>query len=205
MADISMEKPKAEDLLDIAKSYYDERKKLVYSIKGNTFLSGGEIYDMEHDMRGRIDCSTYIHLILQGIPYEKSPYVTGNTEDFFLSDCPWAQKNIAELLFNNEPIRKAHQLAKHYSDQGMARLDEDWKPGDILFFQVKPDKLDFYLSFNIFRGIYHIGIVSDNKDEMYESSGNQTVGIENNYIRPGIQISPINSRSTPLFYVRLSE
>jgi hypothetical protein len=87
----------------------------------------------------------------------------------------------------------------------MARTDDRWKSGDILFFQAPPEKVDFYLAFNIFQAVYHIGIAAEDRDEMYESSGNQTVNVERNYMKPGISISRILDRRPPLFYVRLTE
>lgn len=192
-----------EELLGTARSYYEAREKLIYSIKGNTFLSGGPLYDAAHDNRGRIDCSTYVHLILQGIPYEKSPYMTGNPEDFFCPGSPWALKELADMLRRKEPVRRASQLAEYFWNRGMARTDSAWQSGDLLFFQVPPEKVDFYLSFGVFRAIYHIAIVAEDSRLMYESSGNQTVEVEKNYGRPGVRLSPVESRRAPIFYVRV--
>ena len=75
-------KPTQEELLAVARSYYDWREDLVYSVKGNTFLCGGDLTDQEHGGKGRIDCSTLVHLVLQGIPFERSPYVSGDPQDF---------------------------------------------------------------------------------------------------------------------------
>ena len=207
----NMIKPTEKDLLAVARSYYEAGDKLIYSVKANTFLSGSELFDQEHGGRGRIDCSTYIHLILQGISYEKSPYVSGAADDFYRTDCPWAFREIAELLWagrgqgRRQPLRRAYQLAKYFWDQGKARTDDKWRSGDLLFFQVRPEKVDFYLSFDIFQAIYHIGIAAEDCSEMYESSGNQTVNIEENYNRPGIRMSSVAARRKPLFYVRLTE
>ena len=198
-------RPSADDILAVARSYYDRREDLVYSVKGNTFLSGGELIDREHGGKGRIDCSTYIHLILQGIPYQRSPYASGDVQDFYSSAAKWAARDIAAMFREGQPIRKAHQLAKYYWELGLARTDDRWKSGDILFFQVPPEKVAFYLSFNIFQAVYHIGIAAEDRDEMYESSGNQTVNVESNYMKPGISISRILDRRPPLFYVRLTE
>ena len=197
--------PSSDELLAVAGSYYDHREDLVYSVKGNTFLSGGELRDRVHGGKGRIDCSTYIHLILQGIPYQRSPYASGDVQDFYSSAAKWAARDIAAMFLDGKPIRKAHQLAKYYWELGMARTDDRWKSGDILFFQAPPEKTGIYLSFNIFQAVYHIGIAAEDRDEMYESSGNQTVNVESNYTRPGIRISRIQDRRPPLFYVRVTE
>lgn len=192
----------SSELIGIARSYYDHRDRLVYSAKANTFLSGGELLDVEHGMRGRIDCSTYIHLILQGIPYEESPYVHGDPETFYHSGCSWAVRDLADQLRKGAPVRRAHQLAKYYYDRGLCMTGKDWKPGDLLFFQVREEKVDHYLSFNIFKAIFHIGIVGEDRDHMYESSGHQTKDVEKNYTEPAIRRSLISERGMPIFYVQ---
>ena len=68
--------PRALEAVDVAKSYWIARasgRKFVYS-GGATFLDGAPLNNASG--QGLIDCSTYIHLVLRGIPYQKSPYVT---------------------------------------------------------------------------------------------------------------------------------
>ena len=197
-------KPTPEELLAVARSYYDRREELVYSVKGNTFLCGGDLTDQEHGGKGRIDCSTLVHLVLQGIPFERSPYVTGDPQDFFTMGAAWADREIAALFQAGMPIRKAHQLARHFWLKGLACSDDRWRSGDIMFFQVAPHRVNFYRSFDIFKAVYHIGIAAEDRDLMYESSGNQTAHVERNYERPGVRLSPILERRRPLFYVRVT-
>lgn len=71
----------AEQVVKTAKSYYENRHRLIYSGKAETFLSGAPLYDEKSGGKGNIDCSTFIHLMLQGIPYEKSPYAIGKEGD----------------------------------------------------------------------------------------------------------------------------
>jgi hypothetical protein len=99
-------------------------------------------------------------------------------------------------------VRRAHQLAKYYYDRGLCMTGNYWKPGDLLFFQVRQEKVDHYLSFNIFKAIYHIGIVGEDRDHMYESSGHQTKDVEKNYTEPAIRRSLISERGMPIFYVQ---
>ena len=67
--------PRALEAVDVAKSYWIARasgRKFVYS-GGATFLDGSPLNNASG--QGLIDCSTYIHLVMRGIPYHKSPYV----------------------------------------------------------------------------------------------------------------------------------
>ena len=63
-------------------------RKFVYS-GGATFLDGAPLNNASG--QGLIDCSTYIHLVLRGIPYQKSPYVNTNAN---------AAYNPSDLLTN---------------------------------------------------------------------------------------------------------
>ncbi len=196
----------AGEMIQIAESYLQHGSELIYSIKSRTFLSAGPVFDDENGHRGRIDCSTFIHLILQGISYEKSPYCTKDPGSFFHSDCPWAFRDLLEAFESGSvPVRRSHQLAKYYWDLGLCHSGSGYRRGDLLFFQVRPERIDFYLSFHIFKAIYHIGMVAEDGISMYESSGSQTVNVEENAERPGVRLSPITSRRPPLFYVRPSE
>ncbi len=76
-------------MIETAKTYYDNRDRLIYTYRGNVFMRGGELYDPQNDGRGRIDCSSLVHLALIGLPYEQSPYVTGDVDDFFSKPCHW--------------------------------------------------------------------------------------------------------------------
>lgn len=81
----------AQALLACAKTYLENREHLIYSFGSKTFLAGYDLYDQEYGSRGNIDCSTFVLLVLSGIPYEKSPYVTGTVQGLcadssFLSD-----------------------------------------------------------------------------------------------------------------------
>ena len=68
----------AARVLAAARSYLDRADRLVYSFGSRTFLSGYEICGA--DGRGFIDCSTFVVLVLAGIPYEESPYASGTAE-----------------------------------------------------------------------------------------------------------------------------
>ena len=68
----------AGKVLRVARSYLDRTDRLVYSFGSRTFLSGYDVCGA--DGRGFIDCSTFIVLVLAGIPYEESPYASGTAE-----------------------------------------------------------------------------------------------------------------------------
>ena len=86
IGDVDMrEKPKNEIdpagaslVLETARTYFENADHLIYSYGSRTFLSGYDLYDREYDSRGNIDCSTFVLLVLAGIPYERSPYALGS-------------------------------------------------------------------------------------------------------------------------------
>lgn len=191
-----------EQFLSIAESYYENGDKLIYTTLGNNFLRGGELYDEEHDWRGRIDCSTFVHLVLQGIPYEKSPYATGDAASFFHSDCAWADKEILQKFIEDEPIKAAFKLAKYYDEKGKTRKDDSYEPGDLLFFQIKEERRKDYESYGVYMAISHVAIVAEDGKSVYESSGNQTKNVEKNVLRNGVVKTLLSDKPKPLFYVR---
>ncbi|MCQ2512713.1 MAG: hypothetical protein MJ092_04920 [Lachnospiraceae bacterium] len=192
---------KVNEFLNIAKTYYDHGNQLIYTTLGNNFLRGGELYDEENGHRGRIDCSTYVHLILQGIPYEKSPYVTGNPEDFYHSDCPWADKEILNQFLEEKPIKAAFKLGAYYDAKGRTRSRGQWKPGDLLFFQIREERREEYESYGVYKAISHIAIVAEDGTSVYESSGTQTGNVAENVKRPGVRKTKISDKPKPIFYV----
>ena len=92
--------------LAVAQTYLDAADRMIYSGGGLTFLSGESIWDDEHDGRGNIDCSTFVLLVLSGITYGKSPYVTGELP------------SETDALYD---IRYASELAEYFWKQGRCR------------------------------------------------------------------------------------
>ncbi len=108
---IEYDQQRARGILDCAESYLAHADELIYSFGSRTFLSGYELFDEAHDMRGNIDCSTFVILVLSGISYENSPYgrgtvegcgrwreVWGDQELFDYSNLPKQFVNIAERI-----------------------------------------------------------------------------------------------------------
>ena len=87
----------AKRLLAVAYSYLRKADRLIYSYGSKTFLSGYALYDEAHDGRGNIDCSTFLLLVLAGIPYEESPYATGTAEGLKPAPVDWAQTGLADF------------------------------------------------------------------------------------------------------------
>lgn len=92
-----MEKEKAKSILECAVSYLRNADRLIYSHGSKTFLSGYDLHDREHEMRGNIDCSTFVILCLSGIPYEESPYAGTGKDGIVLKPAPWADPQIADF------------------------------------------------------------------------------------------------------------
>ncbi|MBR3397898.1 MAG: hypothetical protein IKG70_08685 [Lachnospiraceae bacterium] len=74
----------AAGVLRIARSYLENAKSLIYSYGSRTFLSGYDLHETEFGGRGNIDCSTFILLVLAGVPYDQSPYKKGTAKGLML-------------------------------------------------------------------------------------------------------------------------
>lgn len=84
-------------ILECAESYLMNADRLIYSYGSRTFLSGYDLYDPEHGMRGNIDCSTFAILVLSGIPYEESPYAKGTVKGIHPGAAEWAEHELADF------------------------------------------------------------------------------------------------------------
>ena len=127
------------DILRTALTYLENNDRLIYSYRGNTFLQGGELYDRDHDGRGRIDCSTLVHLALQGIPYDRSPYATGKTDAFFVGvPVAGGQESPAQKCFAESETElgytEGYGLARYCHETGLElKENEPLQPGDLVF------------------------------------------------------------------------
>ncbi len=81
----------------MAETYLSNADRLIYSYGSKTFLSGYAIFDAAYNRRGNIDCSTFLLLVLSGIPYGLSPYATGTAEGLAPSHYPWAQRELFDF------------------------------------------------------------------------------------------------------------
>ena len=84
-------------VLEAAESYLRHADGLIYSGGGRTFLSGYDLFDAEHGGRGNIDCSTFLLLVLSGIPYDRSPYATGSVKGLSAAAAPWADPALSDF------------------------------------------------------------------------------------------------------------
>lgn len=170
--------PRALQAIEVAKSYWNVRSThpFIYS-NGNTFMDDGIIKDGNGN--SRIDCSTFIHLVLRGIRFENSPFVLLNqTDPYYASSLEtstiykWADDSLAssfsmsDYIFSGHSgalVRHADELAKYYLSSGRAFLvrssdDREVRPGDIVFYKGNDNK---------FLNIGHVGIVAENKTKIY--------------------------------------
>ena len=91
----------AERVLSVAGSYLENADSLIYSYGSRTFLSGYDLFDPDFGGRGNIDCSTFVLLVLAGIPYEESPYAGVSVRSLVLR--PLAEMDLA--CFEDIPER----------------------------------------------------------------------------------------------------
>lgn len=175
-------------ILETAYTYFENRSKLIYSYRGNTFLQGGELFDDDHDRRGRIDCSTLVHLALQGVRYEKSPYVTEDIEGFFDMGCGWylsspdhnAQRRLTvrqvfeEYSERDSNIRRSYGLARYCREKHLERdlySGEELRAGDLVFFEAGPSVIEEYRKYGAWMAVSHAGIVMEDTRYMINATG----------------------------------
>jgi len=87
----------AQEVLSVAYTYLRNTDRLIYSYGSKTFLSGYALYDETNGGKGNIDCSTFLLLVLAGIPYEASPYSTGSVTGISPSSAVWAQTDLVDF------------------------------------------------------------------------------------------------------------
>ena len=210
-------------LLRTAITYLNNNDKLIYSYRGNTFLQGGELYDPQHGGRGRIDCSTLVHLALLGIEYDESPYVQGEAGRFFDTVCPWydassmddckgEQAGITSTLkigqvFEMLPdrandIRRAYGLAKFCRETGLEISSyEDRQPGDLVFFEAPSSVYDEYIKYGAYMAISHVGIIAEDTDMMINATGRSSQ--EYNALHDPVKMMSISEKGIPVITARL--
>ena len=173
--------PRALEAVDVAKSYWIARasgRKFLYS-GGATFLDGAPLNNASG--QGLIDCSTYIHLVMRGIPYQNSPYVNTNANATYnVSDLvtntayTWADDHIRSSSTLGGMVRYAADLAAYYWAAGRAFTDASLrKPGDLIFHSTHQNSR--------FMSISHVSIVSDNIDQYYNVTDMTNTVVRTNY------------------------
>ncbi|MBQ4148373.1 MAG: hypothetical protein II594_01425 [Clostridium sp.] len=191
------------EVLMTAESYLKNTDRLIYSYAGKTYLSGAPILDRDFQDRGNIDCSTYVHLVLQGVPYEESPYVTGNAEDTFRSAAAWREAQFAEALRMDAPARRAYGLAAWYYLMGRSFEErEKVQPGDLVFYAAPAEAAPYYIAHGAFRAIAHVGIVSEDTEYIYHSTGYPEKARSEKENLKAIQRTHILEGRTPNLYAR---
>lgn len=159
--------PKAMEAVYVARTYWIARasgRSFVYT-GGSTFLDDAALTDTNG--AGRIDCSTFIHLVMRGITYEKSPYTqTGAGVKYDASKLQtntsytWADDHIRYSSTLGGMVRYAADLAAYYWTAGRAYTDASQrKPGDLIFHTTH--QTDRFMS------ITHVSIVSEDTDYFY--------------------------------------
>ena len=170
--------PRALQAVEVAKSYWNVRNThpFIYS-NGSTFLDDGAIID--NDGKSRIDCSTFIHLVLRGLRFEDSPFVRQNLSEPFPPSSlvtnailKWADDSLsssfslADHIFTSNSgvlVRHADEIAKFYLSAGRVFIvrsadDRELRPGDLVFYKGNQNK---------FLDIGHVGIVAENTSKIY--------------------------------------
>lgn len=107
----------AQQLLALAETYLVHADRLIYSYGSKTFLSGYALYDADYEGRGNIDCSTFLLLVLAGIPYDASPYATGRVDDLRPGAQPWVQTGLVDFSELPETYTSiAERIGRPYLD-----------------------------------------------------------------------------------------
>ena len=174
------------------------------------------MYDPQNDGRGRIDCSSLVHLALIGVTYDQSPYVSGDVEDFFNKPCCWypaaETMSVGDVFAANSErgsdVRRSYGLAKYCRENGLeiqptasGSYDGLLMPGDLVFFKAAPSRLEEYIYYKIWLQIAHVGIVMDDTDYMINATGSSKH--ELNAKRDPIQYTKISDKGTPVLAARM--
>jgi hypothetical protein len=153
-------------LIKNAQTYEDNLSLIEYGNSGTAYSPSITINNGLYQM----DCSSFVSLMIHGVPFEKSRY-NGNST------------NEEDPLFfdgiDSYTHRLSNQIAKYAVDNGFAfQPNSDFsnlQAGDIVFYSwsyfdtnpesVSPEDLEFHN--NAFMKIDHIGIFQDRKNEEY--------------------------------------
>lgn len=159
--------PKAMEAVAVARSYWIARasgRPFVYS-GGATFLDGAALNNSSG--AGLIDCSTFIHLVMRGITYDKSPYTNRTANATYAASnlstntaYTWTDDHMRQSATLGGMVRYAADLAAYYWTAGRVYTDASLrKPGDLIFHSTEDN--------NRFMSITHVSIVSEDVDQYY--------------------------------------
>lgn len=203
-------------IIKTAISYLNNNDRLIYSYRGNTFIQDGELHDTEHDGRGRIDCSTLVHLAQLGIEYDDSPYASGDISRFFDTVCPWydiarlaissGKATIGDVFAHNSArendIRRAYGLAKYCRESGLElKSFSERRPGDLVFFEAPLSVYEEYRKYGAYMAISHVGIVAEDIDLMINATGRSRQ--DYNAQHDPVRLMPISEKGKPVITARL--
>jgi cell wall-associated NlpC family hydrolase len=152
-----------------------------------------------------------VHLALQGVDFERSPYVTGDTEGFFRDKCSWYNKCdmqwtvgevFAEFAERSNNIRRAYGLAKYLREAGL-ELDpeEALQPGDLVFFRAPASVVREYRNYGAYLEISHVGIVAEDTKLMINATGRSDPRY--NAEHTPVRLTEINKKGKPCIAARL--
>ena len=162
------------EIVDVAWSYYNVRgteETPRFEYKQSHTPLDGDFDPNSTEYSGAIDCSSYIGLILRGIPYEKSPYantttteftnLVANTIDYNWAIDPFDWSNKVDDEKGILPVRRASQLAQWMAERGQAvPLDATFsnvQRGDVIFWAKKDDNGN-WVQPNRYKHISHVAI-----------------------------------------------
>lgn len=186
--------PKAQQAVDIARTYWIARargRSFTYS-KGDTFLDNYTVNNSSK--QGKIDCSTFIHLVLRGISYNDSPYYTETANYSFNptnlvtnnSEYDWADDGLEYCDSIGKRVRYAADFAAYYWMQGRCFSDSSLlKPGDLVFCASGAIN-------DRFMNVTHVGIMTEDLTQFFNVTDSSNVVVR----------SFLTSRSDIVFFAR---
>ena len=155
------------------------------------------------------------------MPYEESPYVTGDVEGFFTMPCPWYPgsrgkevlsigKVFAAHSERGRDIRRASGLARYCREHGFeltpdesGSYDKVLQPGDLVFFEAAPSRLEEYIYYKIWMAIAHVGIVAEDTRYMINATGSSKH--ELNVKNKAIRYTRIADKGAPVLAARIKQ
>lgn len=173
----------ANQVVNVARSYWDARVsgRATFTYNQTSLFEG---YVTDQNGAYRIDCSTYLSLVLRGIDYKHSPYF-GKTGANITIDAStikpltvydWTYDTLNKQptdISSNGNIRNAANIAEFFYLQGRLIPEDEVMPGDLTFYAAKYDDGTYHIN-NRFKNVSHIGIVAEEKYIQRDSNGKVT-------------------------------
>ena len=172
------------ELLEVAQTYADAGKQLVWDPSRSTPLSTSAVVHSVQRQPFALTCSSFVGMTLSAWKFQNTTYVANsNTRSY-----GWGTS--FRRPAGTQPPFQAWKLLAWLHWQGRAAPHqpgvEDYRPGDILFFS-KQDPEGPGTSGRYFMNVYHVGIYMGGNRIIHSYSNRSTHGVEVQSMSSGLK------------------